>query len=117
MQRSVRTHAFGVLALLLVLSGSLQAQFTDPKPAAVGVPYTFDAVSALVTELNSISSLAGPDFSFSYSFAVSGNAPPGLSLGSNGVISGTPTTAGQFDFTINLHFTFSIALPPGTPSV
>lgn len=39
--------------------------------------------------------------SFSYSIA-SGNLPPGLTMASNGVLSGTPTTLGSFSFTVDL---------------
>jgi len=36
-----------------------------------------------------------------YTFAVTaGSLPPGLTLGSNGLLSGTPTTAGTFKFTV-----------------
>ena len=120
MQRSVRTRALGLLVLLVFLSGSLHAQFTGPGSAAVGVPYTYDTARALgldsFTQL--LSSLGTQDgFSFTFSFNSSGNVPPGLTVSPNGLVSGTPTTAGQYDFTINFHFAYTISLPPGTPSI
>jgi hypothetical protein len=35
-----------------------------------------------------------------YAFSWSGSLPPGLSLSSTGLISGSPTTAGSYQFTI-----------------
>jgi hypothetical protein len=35
-----------------------------------------------------------------YTFSFTGTLPPGLSLNSSGVVSGTPTTAGSFNFTV-----------------
>ncbi len=40
---------------------------------------------------------ASPPFTFA---VTAGSLPPGLSLGSNGALSGTPTSAGDFNFTV-----------------
>ena len=59
-----------------------------------------------------------------YTFAVTaGTFPPGLSLASNGVVSGTPTTAGTYNFTITITdnnsatatFNCSIVINPAGP--
>ena len=61
----------------------------------------------------------------SYSFSViGGSPPPGVSMGSNGFLIGTPTTAGTFNFTVQVNdsgggtasalFSITIAVPPLT---
>lgn len=69
-----------------------------PTTAQVGVPYT-----ATLTASGSIGT---------YVFSLGGAIPPGLSLNGN-ILSGTPTTAGSFDFTISAkdQFGFFKALP------
>jgi len=44
-------------------------------------------------------------------FIVDGNLPPGLTLSQNGVISGTPTTAGSYSFTVEADQNNSINSP------
>ena len=63
------------------------AQIVVPTllPATLGMPYS--ASFALLDGIGTFS-IAG------------GSLPPGLSLSSNGLISGVPTTAGTFDFTV-----------------
>jgi hypothetical protein len=63
---------------------------TQSLPAAtVGVPY-----SATLTATGGI-----PPYTWT---VISGSLPPGLSLSSAGVISGTPTTAGTYNFTVQV---------------
>src|SRR6202162_1172368 len=73
--------------------------------ATVGVPYSYDYAAAIgITELPSIL----PDgFTFTYSFSGGSNLPPGLTVSSSGLISGIPTQAGEFLFTLNFNFTES----------
>ena len=58
-----------------------------------------------------------------YAFAASGNIPPGLSLSPDGVLSGSPTSSGGFDFTVRvtdqdgLTSSRSYALAIGLPSL
>lgn len=69
--------------------GPLDIMTTSLPNAAVGEFYT--------TTLTATGGL--PPYTWSVS---SGSLPPGLSLSSSGVISGTPTTAGTFNFTIQV---------------
>jgi hypothetical protein len=63
---------------------------TQSLPAAtVGVPY-----NATLTAAGGI-----PPYTWTI---ISGALPPGLSLSSAGVISGTPTSAGTFNFTVQV---------------
>jgi uncharacterized protein (TIGR03437 family) len=57
--------------------------------------------------LSEIASLvSGSDgVSFMYYVALTGNAPPGLTLNSNGVLSGVFAQAGDYAFTVTLNFT------------
>jgi len=117
MQPSFSRSALCVFACLFLLVGVLSAQFGGPASATeavVGVPYTYDATFGLAEILATIPS--EPGFEFSYSFTLgSGQLPPGLSFKSSGLVSGTPTTAGRYDFTINFSYRFSIPgfeIPP-----
>jgi hypothetical protein len=99
MERTFRRCAlFCLLSFVSVVS----AQPPIPTDATVGVPYTLDFGQGL-RDLPST-----PDVSVVFSFAVaSGTLPPGLSLKSDGLLSGVPTTPGQFNFSIR--FTFSVS--------
>jgi uncharacterized protein (TIGR03437 family) len=111
MQRRFSRSALGVFACLFLFAGALSAQ-TD---AVVGVPYTYDATFGIADALNAIPSTPGVEFSFSFTFG-GGVLPPGLSLKPSGLVSGTPTTPGRYDFTILFNFRFTISgfdLPPG----
>src|SRR4051812_17642567 len=93
-----------VFAILFLFAATLCAH---DEPAAVGVPYTLDFGQIFFGQDLSALQLP-PEVDFSYSFALGGGAlPPGLSLKSSGLLSGVPTTAGQFDFTMNFTFRFS----------
>lgn len=46
--------------------------------------------------------LSGTGGKTPYTWSWSGNTPPGLSLSTGGIISGTPTTAGTYNFTIQV---------------
>src|SRR5712691_6529083 len=104
MDRSLR-HA---LAFALLLTAVLSAQPPVPTDATVGVPYTLDFGSELRGIPTSIEGV-----SFTYSFTAAGGLPPGLSLKQDGLLSGTPTTPGQYSFTITLSFVISA---PGIPA-
>ena len=96
-----------VLLFVVLFSAALCAQPPDiPTQATVGVPFTFDFGQGfrdipIPTDI--------PGFSFTYSFAVAGGSlPPGLSLKRDGLLSGTPTTPGQYSFTVNLVYAVSV---------
>lgn len=91
-------------------------QATDsahPVPATTTRAYTVDVASPLVIKTDSISSgiidapyatvltTVGGIQPYTYSLT-SGTLPPGLALSSIGVISGSPTTAGKYTFTITV---------------
>ena len=71
-----------------------------PQPASVGVAYSVPLEASLVT---SLSPLAGtPVTNGTWSIVPgSGSLPPGLTLG-NGVISGTPTAEGSYQFKVQV---------------
>ena len=91
----------GILILLLsqaIVHG--QTVPSIPTGGTVGVPYTLDF--GQLFGLQQIPPTAG--VSFTYSFSITGGSPPpGISLSAGGLLSGTPTAAGQYTFTINLH--------------
>lgn len=115
---------FGALVFLLLQTIAV-AQQGPPVPAAatVGVPYTYDFAQAL--GLESLPPFpAGASFTYSFKFA-SGSLPPGITLSAGGLLSGTPTTAGQYNFALTLTlavsamgYSQSIDIPlPGSISV
>src|SRR5258706_9475981 len=102
-------HFFGCVLLFAAL---LSAQPPIPSDATVGVPYTLDFGQGFRDLPGSIEGI-----SITYSFTAAGGLPPGLSLKQDGLLSGTPTTPGQFSFTINFSLVISapdipIAIPP-----
>lgn len=101
--------------MVLALAGlwgcatALQAQVLPPclfgedtAGCTVGSSFSFDLgqffeLGELVSLINSIDGAQ-----FTYQFAASGNLPPGLSLTPNGLLSGTFSQGGDFNFTINI---------------
>jgi hypothetical protein len=74
----------GVISPGLVISGG---QFSD---ATLGSPYSENLT------------VAGADPPFRWTFQPDVIAPPGLSLNANGVLTGTPTAAGTYSFTVGV---------------
>jgi hypothetical protein len=66
------------------------------KPATVGQPYTDTLATKQVVSLNS---LTGPDVQATWSLQ-SGALPPGITLSTSGVLSGTPTSEGSYQFVV-----------------
>jgi uncharacterized protein (TIGR03437 family) len=89
--------------MLLGSTGLVFAQFDIP-PATVGVPYSVDLSAVLFGgELSTIEQYfnqAGVNFSIS--FSAGAGLPPGLTLSSAGVISGTPSAPGMYPVTISI---------------
>jgi hypothetical protein len=108
----------------LSVSSALAISTSTLPGASVGVPYT-QTLSA-----------SGGVTPYTWTLA-SGTVPPGLSLSTNGILSGTPTTGGTYSFTVRatdslssvatqplsivvasaLAITTSSTLPGGVPSV
>jgi len=96
------------LAGLLILcsfgavAGAQEIPFPLPD-GQVGVPYTVDLGEGF-QDIQSV-----PGFEFTYSFAAAGGTlPPGITVRPNGLISGTPSAAGDYAFLVRLTFTISI---------
>jgi large repetitive protein len=66
------------------------------KPATVGQPYTDTLATKQVVSLNS---LTGPDVQATWSLQ-SGALPPGITFSTSGVLSGTPTSEGSYQFVV-----------------
>lgn len=66
------------------------------KPATVGEPYTDTLAAKQVVSLNP---LTGPDVQASWSLQ-SGALPSGITLSTSGVLSGTPTSEGSYQFVV-----------------
>jgi len=67
-----------------------------PGPATAGAAYSFGATAVLKSAPEATSPPSSP---VTWSVQV-GQLPPGLTLGADGVISGTPTTVGSYGFTL-----------------
>jgi hypothetical protein len=66
------------------------------KPATVGQPYTDTLTTTQVVSLNP---LTGPDVQATWSLQ-SGALPPGITLSTSGVLTGTPTSEGSYQFVV-----------------
>jgi len=66
------------------------------KPATVGQPYTDTLVAKQVVSLNP---LTGPDVQSIWSLQA-GALPPGITLSTSGVLSGTPTSEGSYQLVV-----------------
>jgi len=82
---------------LSVLSGlSIETKSLQNKPGSIGVPYSAPLSAMLLTASNPPAGTAASGLTWS---VISGALPPGLGI-TNGVITGTPTTAGSFTFVV-----------------
>ncbi len=91
-------------------------------PCSVGSPVSFDF--GQLFELSDLASLINGfgGIEFTYDFTVSaGTLPPGLALSPSGVLGGTFTQGGDFNFTVTLDemltFSFDGATPPFNESI
>ena len=73
----------------ITISAGVSTTFSAPPAAVIGAAYT-DTLTA-----------TGGTTPYAWSVNA-GTLPPGLSLSSAGVLSGTPTTAGSYPFTVNV---------------
>src|SRR6202044_3853598 len=76
-------------ATSITISAGVSATFAAPPAGRVGVAYT-DTLTA-----------AGGTAPYTWSVNA-GSLPPGITLSSAGVLSGTPTSAGSYPFTVNV---------------
>ncbi|HEY6391457.1 MAG TPA: hypothetical protein VIX89_09275 [Bryobacteraceae bacterium] len=106
-----------VFLILCACAIPLSAQ---PAPdGTVGVPYFCACDFGLNAILGQIGSMPAEGVTFSYDFKLTGGTlPPGLTIATNAAISGTPTTAGPYSFTVSLEYTitgggqdFSFSIP------
>src|SRR5216684_311451 len=101
-----------VILILCACAAGLNAQAPPSLPApdgTVGVPYFFVASLPLSLFLMQCASQAVEGVTCTYdAFKLTrGTLPPGLSLDSNGAVSGTPTMPGDYDFTITVNYVIS----------
>jgi hypothetical protein len=87
--RSEREFSIPIDAGLAIVSESV-------KPATTGQPYTDTLVAQQVVSLNPLS---GSDVQANWSLQ-SGGLPPGITLSAAGVLSGTPTSQGSYEFVV-----------------
>lgn len=79
-------------------SGSRAYLFTVNAPTITINPTTLTAATVATAYSQSVSAISG---TATYSYIVTAGAlPPGMTLSSNGTLSGTPTAGGTFNFTI-----------------
>ncbi len=83
----------------------LQTYPSSPLPSGmVGVPYAFSYVNPAtgVSWTNTFSGTGGVA-PYTFTLATGSSLPPGLLLAANGVVSGTPSTAGTYSFTLQMN--------------
>ncbi len=83
------------------------------KPASVGQPYTEALTAQRVVSLNPTS---GPDVQATWS-VVSGALPAGLTLSTDGVLAGTPTSEGSHEFVVKAQYEAPVATETYTLTV
>lgn len=92
-----------------------------PVPPTISCPLTAPTTVGVPFSDNMIATGGHPPYTFSL---IGGALPPGLTLSSSGVISGTPTTAGVYNYTIQVTDTTPLSSsvtcganinPPPTP--
>ena len=105
-----RRLTFAALAILAVIAGgaiSSPAQAEQPTATLTVAPVTTHGL--VDTAYSATASASGGDGDYTFN-VLGGSLPPGVSMSTAGVFSGTPTTAGSFAFTLNATDTSSPAL-------
>jgi hypothetical protein len=105
--RLVRSVLLAAVVALFALPGASALdieQDIQPPDAVVGVPYSFQLVGE-----------EGCEEEYTFTLQV-GNFPPGLVLQKDGLIKGTPTQAGLFEFYVELTDDCEPAFPNSEPS-
>jgi len=96
MKRRITIFLSAAAVALVLTSAAWALRFTDESyltPAGtVGAPYSFTFTGA---------GGCGPALPYQFTI-IGGDLPPGLSLAMSGLLSGTPTQAGNFSFWVNL---------------
>ena len=94
---NVQKSSFLTIFLLFAISASLTAQSFDFPLGTIqlGVPFSLN-LGAGLDQLPDVI----PGFEFSITFSSSGNLPPGITFTKSGLLSGTPTTPGNYSFTL-----------------
>ena len=82
-------------------AGSASRGFTLAVVAPLGITTTSLSSATSGTAYSEIVEATGGSPPYAWSVA-SGSLPPGLSLGNTGMLNGTPTTAGDYNFTIQI---------------
>jgi hypothetical protein len=84
----------------LVLQRAYALRILPPAAPQLSVPFFANSGNVGIPYSDMILVSNGtPPYTFT---TIPGNSPPGLSLASNGLITGTPTQAGQFSFIVNV---------------
>jgi hypothetical protein len=103
MMRRIRGFAIGVTGALCMTTLSLTTIMAEPAGAVVATPIKVKpgTVSDGTVNVGYTETLTAMGGTAPYTFSVStGTVPAGLALSSGGVLSGTPTTAGVSNFTV-----------------
>lgn len=106
MKKKLQAAIILILAAGLTGVGSALAQITmtQPPPAAIGVPYSYQIVAS--------------GGNGNYTFQVLGSLPAGITLSSTGLLHGTPTAAGSASIEVtdsaqtSMVFTVAAPAPP-----
>ncbi|HKD05858.1 MAG TPA: hypothetical protein VKB79_08145 [Bryobacteraceae bacterium] len=99
-----------VCAPLFAQTTTLPACLSGLDQATVGVPYYCDYGTALNQYFAQFLEMdTGVSITFTFAVTSGSTLPPGMSLTPSGVFSGTPTTSGSFNFSIDI--TFNISVP------
>src|SRR5262245_39152931 len=84
------------------------ACFEGLDQATVGTPYYCDYGTYLNDLFGSFfQTSTGVTLTFTFNVTAGSTLPPGMSLTQSGVFSGTPTTAGSFDYSFDINFKIS----------
>ncbi len=116
--RSAGRRCQPIIFLAFVTGAGLAQDFSfdipfEFPPGRVGDPYSIHFGEGLDQIQNDPSGL----FSFTFSFALSsGTPPPGMRIARNGLYAGTPTTPGNYTFTIQYLIAVTYAAELGIPS-
>jgi uncharacterized protein (TIGR03437 family) len=97
-----------VCAPLFAQTVTLPACLSGLDQATVGVPYHCDYGTALNQYFAQfLETDTGVSITFTFAVTSGSTLPPGMSLTQSGVFSGTPTTSGTFNFSIDITFNIS----------